>query len=116
MSNEFRRAKRRQLSEVVQVNDSMTDEVLGRVGNLSETGMLLFSRAAGVDDGLYQINFSLTLPKGRSHEFQIGAHQLWSEPNQGSGNFWTGFRFIDIAADDLDLLRAYINQSGGALG
>lgn len=116
MNSEFRRAKRRQLSEVVQVVDSMTDEVLGRVGNLSESGMLLFSRGAGVDDALYQIHFSLTLPKGKSHQFQIGAHQLWSEPNQGSGNYWSGFRFIDIAPDDLDLLRAFINQSGGHVG
>lgn len=116
MNSEFRRAKRRQMSEVVQVIDSMTDEVLGRVGNLSETGMLLFSRTAGVDDGLYQINFTLALPKSKGHVFQVGAHQLWSEPNQGSGNYWSGFRFIDIAPDDLDLLRSYINQSGAGVG
>ena len=113
MSNEFRRARRRQLSEVVQVIDSMTDEVIGRVGNLSETGMLVFSRAAGVDDGLFQLRFSLTLPRGGNKEFSVGAHQLWSEANQGSGNYWSGFRFIDVAADDLEALRGFINQPGG---
>ena len=114
MNNEFRRAKRRQLSEVVQVVDCMTDEVVGRMGNLSETGMLLFSRSAGVDDGLFQLRFSLSLPKGGSHEFNVGAHQLWSEANQGSGNYWSGFRFIDVGPDDLDLLRGFVNQPGGA--
>ena len=114
MSNEFRRSKRRQLSEVVQVVDSMTDEPLGRIGNLSESGMLLFSRTPGVDDGLFQLHFSLALPKGGSHVFSIGAHQLWSEPNQGSSSYWGGFRFIDISQDDLDLLRTFVNQPGGA--
>lgn len=115
MNNEFRRARRRQLSEVVQVVDSMTDEALGRLGNLSESGMLLFSRTPGVDDGLFQLHFSLPLPKGGTHLFRIGAHQLWSEANQGSGSYWSGFRFIDIGADDLDLLRTFVNQPGGAL-
>jgi hypothetical protein len=114
MSSEFRRAKRRQLSEVVQVVDCMTDEALGRVGNLSESGMLMFSRAAGVEDALYQLRFSLTLPRGGSHEFNVGAHQLWSEPNQSSGNYWSGYRFIDIGADDLELLRSFVYQPGGA--
>ncbi|MCK7595536.1 PilZ domain-containing protein [Pseudomarimonas salicorniae] len=112
--NEFRRAKRRQLSEVVQVVDSMTDEVMGRMGNLSETGMLLFSRSEGVDDALFQLNFSLRLPKGGSHEFSVGAHQLWSEASPSSGTFWNGFRFIDLAPDDLDMLRTFVNQPGGA--
>jgi hypothetical protein len=114
MSNEFRRAKRRQLAEVVQVIDCMTDEVVGRMGNISETGMLVFSRGTGVDDGLFQLRFALHLAKGGSREISVGAHQLWCEPNQSSGNYWSGFRFIDVSPDDLDLLRGFLSQPGGA--
>lgn len=115
MSKEFRRARRRQLTEPVEVTDALTDEVLGRLGNLSETGMLLLGRDPGVEDGLFQVHFSLPLPQGGSHRFSLGVHQLWSEAHASRAGFWSGFRFIDVAAREQDLLRGYVEQPGGAV-
>ena len=47
---EFRRSRRRQLAETVQVTDSMTEMVVGHIGNVSETGMLVMSSAPLVVD------------------------------------------------------------------
>ena len=112
--NEFRRARRRQVPDHVQVIDTMTDEVLGRIGNLSETGMLLMARGPGVDDGLFQIRFQLAARGGVVHSLDVGAHQLWAEPHRGAGSYWTGFRFIDISVADAERLRAWIDEPGSA--
>ena len=40
-SKEHRRSPRRKVDETVLVSDVMTEEIVGRIGNLSEGGMLL---------------------------------------------------------------------------
>ena len=57
MIDEFRRAPRRKVSDNVLVTDAMTERVVGRIGNLSETGMLLIASAPLNDDALYQFRF-----------------------------------------------------------
>lgn len=112
--NEFRRAKRRQVPDLVQVVDTMTDEVMGRIGNLSETGMLMIGRGPGVEDGLFQVRFQLPARGGLTLSLDVGAHQLWVEANPASGTFWSGFRFIDISASDAQRLREWIDEPGSA--
>ena len=56
---EFRRSRRRQLAETVQVTDCMTEMVIGHIGNVSETVMLVMSNAPLVADALYQLRFGL---------------------------------------------------------
>src|SRR3546814_6332907 len=43
MINEFRRARRRKAADTILVTDTMTERVIGHVGNLSESGMLLIA-------------------------------------------------------------------------
>ena len=44
MGRESRRATRRPMSGTVLVTDTMTEEVIGRIGNLSASGLLLINR------------------------------------------------------------------------
>ena len=41
--NEYRRAKRRKVEHRIEVTDTMTERVIGYLGDMSETGMLLGS-------------------------------------------------------------------------
>jgi len=41
--DEFRRVRRRKVEGTIQVVDTMTDAVVGRLGNLYETGILLLA-------------------------------------------------------------------------
>ena len=59
MMREFRRARRRNVPKPVAVFDLMTEQVIGRVGNLSESGMLLVATEPVIDDALYQLRFHL---------------------------------------------------------
>lgn len=109
---EYRRAKRRQAEDVIEVVDLMTEKTIGRIGNVSESGMLTIGGEKLYDDALYQLRFNLPAP-GRSVPITVGAHHLWSDDANRPGQVWSGFRFIDVSQEDLRLLRQWIEQPGG---
>jgi hypothetical protein len=111
--NEFRRARRRKVSDTILVTDAMTDSVVGRIGNLSETGMLLIASAPLVEDALYQFRFHLQDARGHETAFEIGAHLLWLDRASAPGQAWTGFRFIAVPPVQAEQLRAWIDAPGG---
>ena len=113
MIDEFRRARRRKVSDTVLVTDSMTDSVVGRLGNLSETGMMMIASAPLVEDALYQLRFHLHDARGREHAFEFGAHLLWLDQASAPGQSWTGFRFIAVPQEQAEHLRDWIDAPGG---
>lgn len=112
MINEFRRAKRRKVAGTLHVTDMMTERVVGRVGNLSETGMLLMATETMVDDGLYQFRFLLPNGSGEELPVEVGAHLLWTDAASAAGQAWTGFRFIGLTEQQLVRLREWILAPG----
>lgn len=110
MSDESRRKPRRRIADAIVVSDTMTGRVVGRIGNLSETGMLLVADREMHDDALYQFRFSLVDAGGSRTDCEVGAHLLWKEPHGGSGLFWTGFRFLAVSEAQAARLRAWIAQ------
>ena len=113
MSSEFRRRKRRQISETVLVTDAMTDAVVGRIANLSETGMLLIATAPLTEDALYQFRFRLVDAHGVDADYELGAHLLWKDDQGTPGMTWTGLRFIAIPEDQAQRLRDWIGEPTG---
>jgi len=110
--NEYRRKRRRNPDGTVEVFDVMTEGLIGRIGNLSETGMLVHADITLVDDALFQFRFALHGSDGVKHTYEVGAHHLWSDAAGTPGQFWTGFRFIDVSPDDVQHLRQWV-QAGG---
>ena len=78
--NEYRRKPRRNPERTIDVQDVMTESLIGRIGNLSETGMLIQASQPLVDDALYQFRFALHDADGKRHSLEVGAHHLWTEP------------------------------------
>ena len=113
MIQEFRRARRRKVADTITVVDTMTDEAVGRLGNLSETGMLLIANTALVDDALYQLRFELGDERSRHVPIEVGAHMLWTDRATAPGQFWTGLRFICVTEDALTTIRAWVDAPGG---
>jgi len=114
MSSEFRRRRRRQISETVLVADAMTDMVVGRIANLSETGMLLIATAPLTEDALYQFRFRLVDARGVNAEYELGAHLLWKDDQGTPGMTWTGLRFIAIPEEQAQRLRDWIGEPTGS--
>jgi hypothetical protein len=113
MINEFRRARRRKVSSTVPVSDMMTERVVGRIGNISEKGMLLIASESLLEDALYQFSFQLPGARGQEAPLEIGAHLLWLDRASAPGQAWTGFRFIGLTEQHVQRLRAWIESPGG---
>jgi hypothetical protein len=109
MTDEYRRARRQPTPDNIDVIDTMTDRVVGRLGNLSETGMLVISGSSLVDDALYQLRFHLPSSTGNGDEtIEVGAHLLWQNLASAPGQAWSGFRFITLTDASQASLRAWL--------
>lgn len=113
---ELRRARRRSVPEPVTVLDTMTEQVIGRIGNVSESGMLLVASSPVVDDGLYQLRFHVHDSRGRDIAINVGAHVLWSAQANTPGQAFAGLRFLTIDKEQLEALRAWVNAPSAGTG
>lgn len=108
MITEARRAHRRNAHESIVVVDAMTETAVGRIGNVSESGMLLVASAALQEDALYQLRFDLVDAAGRAIPVEVGAHLLWIGSANTPGQSWAGLRFLTIGSSHLAALRDWI--------
>jgi hypothetical protein len=111
MTQEFRRARRRKASDTIPVTDAMTERVIGRIGNLSQTGLLLIASEQLVDDALYQLQFALPHADGPL-AVEVGAHLLWMDHASARSQLWAGFRFIALGGEQAQRLRSWIEAPG----
>jgi hypothetical protein len=109
--NEQRRSKRKPPGELVQVTNAMSGEVIGRIGNLSIDGLMLISNVPVVENGLYQFAFRLPDRQGREVHLEVGVHEQWSEPASVPGQYWSGFRIVDLAPADFEVLNAWVGNN-----
>jgi hypothetical protein len=114
--NEKRRLPRKRPDVPLQVVDAMTGEVVGRLGNISLEGMMLITQRPLAEDALFQFLFHLPDSHGRLHPIEVGVHEQWTDGGSARGNAWTGFRFIDIAADDERILREWLMHADDFVG
>lgn len=112
MNQEFRRARRRKATETIRVQDAMTEEMIGRIGNMSTTGLSLVTAATLNDDALYQFRFELPGPDGRRIPLEVGVHLLWSIQHGPQGTCWAGLRFIALSEEHLQALQQWVDAPG----
>lgn len=92
-----RRAERKQIDQAIPVEDVIGARRLGRIGNISRTGLMLMCREPLNNDAIYQIRF--TLPDSRSGTtLEVGVHEQWTEEAATAGQHWSGVRIIAISA------------------
>ena len=109
-----RRARRREVTEQIPVTDVMAEAVIGRLGNVSETGMLMIASVPMNDDALFQFRFAISGAGGLSVPLDVGAHLLLHEESNAPGQYWTGFRFLTLSRDHRELLKAWVEQETSA--
>ena len=110
MGAESRRQPRRTVPGMVEVTDTMTEDVVGYVGNVSVGGMLLIANRALPDDALFQFRFNLPDRSGQDVTLEIGAHVLWQDDSSASGQKWIGMRFIGLSPEATRRLREWTQQ------
>ena len=105
-----RRQPRRAVPGRVDVVDTLTEEVVGYLGNLSVGGMLLIANRPLPDDALFQSRFRLPDGIGAAQPIEVGAHVLWQERAGAPGQSWIGLRFLGLSAEATRRLRVWTTQ------
>ncbi len=90
----------------------MTDRIVGQLGNVSETGMLLLANTPLVEDALYQVRFTLVGTGQQRGPVEVGVHLLWQERASAAGKAWAGFRFINLPEPGRQHLRDWLARAG----
>ena len=109
--SEARRRPRRTPVNTVEVIDSMTDRILGQLGNVSESGMLLLANTPLMEDALYQVRFNLNGSASHQGLVEVGVHLLWQEHASATGKAWAGFRFINLPEPGRQTLRDWLTRT-----
>jgi hypothetical protein len=105
---EQRRAPRKRATSPMPVVDVMTDAIMGQLGNLSATGMMLLGTRPPRSGAVYQVSFSLPDAQHREHAVVIGIQEQWSEPAASAGQFWSGYRIVSGSEDDVRAIDEWI--------
>lgn len=109
-TQEQRRSGRKLADGLILVTDAIRDEPIGRIGNLSPSGLMLIGPKSLRSDSLYQLRFQLPSPDGRLHTVEIGMHEQWTEKAAVPGQHWSGLRFIDISEADAEALKHWLDR------
>ncbi len=110
MIQDTRRAPRRHAAALLPVTDLIAEAPIGRVGNVSEHGMLLLASQPLVDDALYQLSFPLPDRADPEAAIDVGVHLLWQAPAHAPGQTWAGFRFVAVSDAHRARLRAWVAE------
>lgn len=110
MSQESRRQPRRAVTGRVEVYDTILEETVGQLGNLSVGGMLLIANRSLPDDALFQFRFALPDGIGTAQPLEVGAHVLWQGKAGAPGQSWIGMRFLGLSPEASQRLRLWTTQ------
>lgn len=105
---EKRRKYRTDVEQRIEVLNSITNKLLGKVVNISEDGFMLISHdAAGEikENCLYQLKFILAKDVDGVSDISLGAECLWLNETGAGEQLWCGFQVIDISDSDRDIMH-----------
>ena len=110
MGIESRRQARRTVPGMMEVYDTITEEPVGCLGNVSVGGMSLIANRPLVEDALYQFRFRL--PGDGATDIEAGMHLLWLDRASSPGQSWAGFRFISLTDAHRARLNGWVEAPG----
>ncbi|WP_281649131.1 PilZ domain-containing protein [Parendozoicomonas sp. Alg238-R29] len=103
--SEKRREIRKQLSRPFDTFNSLTDEPIGQLVNLSQSGFMLSSQTSIPEGIILQCRVDIVKENGQGHSVNIGAESLWKKSGHSNQQHWSGFRILDISNQDLLLIQ-----------
>lgn len=105
---EQRRAPRKRASSPLPIVDVMTDGVVGQLGNLSATGLMLLGAQAPRSGAVHQVAFMLPGIRQAEYRVELGIQEQWHEPAAMAGQFWSGYRIVAASDDDVRAIDEWI--------
>ena len=101
-----RKSARKPVAQVIMVTNSFSGESIGRVGNLSNEGVMLLAPKELPEEHYYQIGFSLG--PANNNKIEVGIQSLWCDQAKSANSYWVGCKIIDISPEDAELLHKWV--------
>lgn len=114
-----RRHHRRLVALHLRVYDHQDGTLLGRIGDLSEGGLLLYGSRTLKTGVLYTLKVDFPTDEGGTRELTFKAKATWSGPDLNPAFIATGLRFHDLEDPEhlgaLQLLLSHLTIGRGDL-
>lgn len=93
---ESRLFRRRSIAISFRVFNEETGAFIGRIGDISKGGMLVYGPAHIPSEDIHRLKIGLPDDQGKSRAVIIHAKAMWSHTDVNPDFFSTGFRFVDL--------------------
>lgn len=93
---ESRLFRRRSIAISFRVHDVDSGEFLGRIGDISEGGLLTYGPRRLATDRIYRLRIDLPGDHGQSRSVTLPAKAVWSGPDTNPELCSTGFRLYEL--------------------
>ena len=103
------RKPRRHTNTFLGVYDRSTEELLGRLVNMTTEGVMLLSKDTIESDALFQFRMELPVEIMGSTEIVFDAKSVWSKKDEVSYEYSTGFHIVDLSHKEFDKIDLLIN-------
>lgn len=109
---EKRGLDRQQLYYYLKVYDDQTNTLAGYLGDISNQGLMLFSRDSIEQGRLFNFRINLEQDLGLGENLFLDAQSVWCGKDINPDYYMIGFKFIDLDPDGLDIVRYLMNKYG----
>ncbi|NRB38409.1 MAG: PilZ domain-containing protein [Pseudomonadales bacterium] len=106
----MRKHERHNTDQSIIVIDTMTEQQVGLLANVSEDGLMIAGSTALETEAIYQLRLLLPEEIGASSpSINLGVDCLWVSGNEEWGGlYWSGCHIIDYADDAIEVLQLLV--------
>lgn len=111
--DEKRINQRTDLVYYLKIKDKATKKIIGRIGDISDTGLMILSEEKLILNHFY--NISIKLPEDNDfnkEEIDMTVKTKWEKPDFNPNYHCVGCEFVNIDKDDEFALRSIIKTLG----
>ena len=104
-----RRLERKELTQPIAINDSITGGAFGELVNITTEGLMVITDREIETQAIFQLVLQLPEPLAGSDMLVVGADCLWCRRAENFYRYWAGFQIIDASDHAIQQIEALIN-------
>ena len=108
---ENRKHRRSHTNAFLGVYDRSTEELLGRLVDMTTEGLRLLSQDSMESDAIYQFRMDLPIAINGNREIVFDAKSTWAEKDEVSYEYSTGFCMVNLSRKEYDKIEILIHGS-----
>lgn len=107
---ESRRKKRHELSKPIPVQDTLSDEIIGTLANITVEGMLIVGNRPMDVNRIYQIELQLPTEINGVSSVCVGIDCMWINGGEDQELSWSGCEIIDADPAAIEVIEQLISE------